>query len=121
MDEKRTQHQQRAGTRLTINQPGRQDSIGLEFLGPPQFLPGPSPDTKDCCPLEQGFLGFIISQMCRHGNPSQALNLPLCRGMLSLLTAVFPLFIFLRELGELDVPFRAAERGGEAWDSSGGK
>lgn len=57
--------------------------------------------------------------MCCHGNPSQALNLFLCRGMLSLLTAVVPPTTFLPRLGELDVPFRAAEGSVEAWDSSG--
>lgn len=60
------------------------------------------------CLLEQGFLGFIVRQMCCHGNPSQALNLPLCRGMLSLLTAVFPCCLSLlhlcTELEELHVP-----------------
>lgn len=39
--------------------------------------------------------------------------------MLSLLTAVFPPTTFLPKLGELDVPFRAAEGYVGAWDSSG--
>lgn len=100
---KSTQHQQRDGTRLSINLPGKQDSIGLHSLrisGVPTVPPQSSPDTKDCCLLEQGFLGFIIRQMCRHGNPSQALNLSLCRGILSLLTAAFPPSTFLLELEE---------------------
>ena len=41
--------------------------------------------------------------------------------MLSLLTTVFSPSTFLPELEELDVPFRAAEGSGEAWDSSGDK
>jgi len=41
--------------------------------------------------------------------------------MLSLLAAVFPPSTFLPELEGLDAPFRAAERSGEAWRSSGDK
>lgn len=44
--------------------------------------------------------------------------------MLRLLTAVFLPSTFLpelEELEELNVPFRAAERSDEAWDSSGDK
>lgn len=111
---------------LINNKPARKAGLhrapwALNFWGPHRgtWIPGPSLDTKDCSLLEQGFLGFIIRQMCRHGNPSQALNLFLCRGMLSLLTAVFPPTTFLPKLGELDVPFRAAEGNGEAWDGSG--
>lgn len=53
--------------------------IASEFLGPPWFLPGPSLGTKNCCLMEQGFLRFVMRQMCCHGNPSQTLNLPLQR------------------------------------------
>lgn len=90
------------GWHMISNKPTRKARLHrapvAEFLGPPRFFPGPSLDTKDCCLLEQGFLGFIIRQMCRHGNPSQASNLSLCRGMLSLLTAVFPPSTFLPSL-----------------------
>lgn len=85
----------------------------------PQALPGSLPRHKGLLPARAQLFG-IYRQMCRHGNPSQALNLPPCRGMLSLLAAVFPPSTSLPELEEWDVPCRAGGRRGKAWDSSGG-
>lgn len=124
---RKTKHQCRDGTWWAIKPPRRQGSARLcgapqsqNCWGPHGLSVGPSPATKDCCLLEHSFGGFIIRQMCRHGNPSQALNLPQHREMLSLLAAVFPPSTFPLKLEEVHVPFGATERSGKAWDSSGG-
>lgn len=68
-----------------------------------QALPGSLSEHKGLLPARAQLFG-IYCQMCRHGNPSQALNLPPCRGMLSLLAAVFPPSTSLPKLEEWDVP-----------------